>query len=64
MAAGTSLQAVAALLDLLAQVKRPLRIGTWSIQDSCDIIVKDHRGKETNVDVAGKLKDVVVLPSK
>lgn len=38
MAAGSTLDTCAALLDLFAKIKRPFRVGSWCVQDGSDIV--------------------------
>ena len=62
MTARASFDSGAALFDFFPKVERPFGVCSRSVQDRGNIVFQNYRRKEANIDVAGDLEDIFVLP--
>lgn len=59
----STLNSLPSALDLCSKVKRPRRIGSWSVQDCSNIVLQHHCCKEPDVDVSRQLENILILPA-
>ena len=51
-----TIDAFSSLFDLLAEIERPFGVGSWGIEDGCDVVSEYNRCEEADVDVATDLE--------
>ena len=60
---GATLKALTAgLRNLLSEVEPPLGVCARCVEDGGNVVLQNHGSEKADVDVAGELEDVVVLP--
>jgi len=59
----TTIDPLSNLFDLLTEIERPFRVGSWGIENGCDVISQYNRCEEANVDVATDLEYILILPA-